>query len=107
MKNYDLVKLLETPICMMRGDEFAFLISNLSLLKKEEVKPVESKPKNLVYGIQGIADIFGCSIPTANRIKKSGVIDDAITQVGRKIVVDADLALKLAAEAKEGEEEIA
>ena len=43
--------------------------------------------------------IFGCSIPTANRIKKSGVIDSAITQVGRKIVVDSELALSLAKEA--------
>ena len=31
------------------------------------------------------------SVPTANRIKKSGIIDKAITQIGRKIVVDADL----------------
>lgn len=52
--------------------------------------------KNYVYGICGIAKIFGCSIPTANRIKQSGSIDKAITQIGRKIVVDADLALELA-----------
>ena len=60
-----------------------------------------------MYGIKGIADTFGCSIPTANRIKKSGVIDDAITQVGRKIVVDADLALELAAKAKKQGKEVA
>ena len=42
---------------------------------------------------------FKCSIPTANRIKKSGVIDAAITQVGRKIVVDVELALELAKKA--------
>ena len=40
--------------------------------------------------------LFGCSLPTANRIKQSGKIDRAITQVGRKIIVDADLALELA-----------
>ena len=39
---------------------------------------------------------FGCSLPTANRIKQSGKINRAITQVGRKIIVDADLALELA-----------
>ena len=33
---------------------------------------------------------------TANRIKKSGKIDKAITQIGRKIIVDAELALELA-----------
>ena len=35
-------------------------------------------------------------LPTANRIKQSGKINRAITQIGRKIIVDADLALELA-----------
>lgn len=54
--------------------------------------------KGNYYGIEGIARVFGCSVPTANRIKKSGIIDKAITQIGRKIVVDTDLALSLAKE---------
>ena len=49
-----------------------------------------------VYGIAGIAQIFGCSIPTASRIKRSGVINAAISQVGRKITIDVDKALELA-----------
>ncbi len=36
----------------------------------------------------------GAALPTANRIKKSGKIDKAITQIGRKIIVDAELALE-------------
>ena len=44
--------------------------------------------KNLVYGIRGIATLINCSEATANRIKRSGVIDGAIAQVGKKIVVD-------------------
>ena len=52
--------------------------------------------RKYVYGILGIAKLFGCSLPTANRIKKSGKIDKAITQIGRKIIVDAELALELA-----------
>ena len=51
--------------------------------------------RRLVYGIAGIAQIFNCSMTTANRIKQSGKIDKAITQYGRKIVVDANLALEL------------
>lgn len=58
-------------------------------------------PKH-VHGLAGIASLFGCSIPTAYRIKKSGVIDAAITQVGRKIVVDAPKALELAGKPKGG-----
>lgn len=51
--------------------------------------------KRLVYGIAGIAQVFNCSMTTANRIKASGRIDRAIMQNGRIIVVDADLALEL------------
>ena len=46
-----------------------------------------------VEGIRGIAQIYHCSVPTAQRIKNSGKIDCAITQVGRKIVVDTRTAL--------------
>lgn len=98
-------ELMQTPVCMMTGEQLAFFMSNLSLLTdKGKTQETESKPKNVVYGIRGIASIFGCSIPTANRIKKSGVIDKAITQYNRKIVVDADLALKLVAETKNGKD---
>lgn len=47
-------------------------------------------------GISGLADVFGCSVTTAQRIKASGKIDRAITQTGRTIVIDAELALELA-----------
>ena len=59
-------------------------------------QPVTDTNRKYVYGIPGIARLFGCSLPTANRIKKSGKIDKAITQIGRKIIVDAELALELA-----------
>ena len=64
-------ELLSKPVWQMTGEEFILLIG-------------------------GIARLFGCSMPTANRIKKSGKIDRAITQIGRKIIVDADMALELA-----------
>lgn len=95
-----LEKLLQTPVCMMTGEELAFLMNNLSMLTGETRSPKPAAPPNrkLAYGIRGIAETFGCSIPTANRIKKSGLIDKAISQAGRKIVLDVDLALELAAE---------
>ena len=85
-------------ICMMSGQEFVLLLQNAE--KQTAKVPAEVVPeKHYEYGIAGIAKIFGCSIPTANRIKKSGVIDAAITQVNRKITVDSELALSLAKEA--------
>ena len=70
----------------------------MDLIAKAQAPVVEKKPeqtKRLVYGISGIAPLFNCSMTTANRIKASGRIDDAITQHGRIIVVDADKALLL------------
>lgn len=70
----------------------------MDLIAKAQALVVEKKPeqtKRLVYGISGIAQLFNCSMTTANRIKASGRIDDAITQHGRIIVVDADKALLL------------
>lgn len=70
----------------------------MDLIAKAQAPVVEKVPeqtKRLVYGISGIAQLFNCSMTTANRIKASGRIDDAITQHGRIIVVDADKALLL------------
>ena len=51
--------------------------------------------KHYVYGLQGIADLLGASKSTASRIKASGVLDPAISQQGKIIVCDADLAIDL------------
>ena len=89
--------LKEKPIWQMTGEEFLFLQQNSESKQVQSAAAITSNsPKKYVYGIAGIARVFGCSIPTANRIKQSGKIDKAITQVGRKIIVDAELALELA-----------
>lgn len=51
--------------------------------------------RRLVYGLAGLSQLLGCSISTASRIKKSGVLAPAIHQTGKIIIVDADLALEL------------
>lgn len=91
---YNLNELLSKPVAMMTGDELFYLFENSRGVQNND-NTQQAPPKRMFYGIDGIAQIFGCSVPTANRIKKSGVIDDAITQVGRKIVIDGDMALAL------------
>lgn len=56
----------------------------------------DEKKKRYVYGLKGLAQLFGCSKTTASRIKISGKIDKAITQIGALLIIDADLALELA-----------
>ena len=92
-------ELLDKPVWQMTGEELLFLAQhgNISTIKESPKASSSSKEeKRYVYGLAGIARLFGCSLPTANRIKQSGKINRAITQVGRKIIVDADLALELA-----------
>lgn len=86
----------------MTGEEFIMLSRHASGQTEAQPQPVTDTSRKYVYGIPGIAKLFGCSLPTANRIKKSGRIDKAITQIGRKIIVDAELALELAGKKKGG-----
>lgn len=46
------------------------------------------------YGLDGLMRLVGCSKTTAWRIKRSGLIDEAIIQVGRKIIIDEEKALE-------------
>ncbi len=91
-------KLLDKPVWQMIGEELLFLAQHGKTHDEGEiaVKFSAKEQKHFVYGLAGLARLFGCSLPTANRIKQSGKIDRAITQIGRKIIIDAELALELA-----------
>lgn len=41
-----------------------------------------------IYGIAGLAKFLQCSRTTAQMLKSSGRIDKAITQVGRRIIIN-------------------
>lgn len=87
--------LKQKPLWQMTGEELLQLLQSEGVTKEVATPAIDSS-KKYVYGIAGIARLFGCSMPTANRIKQSGKIDKAITQIGRKIIIDSDLALELA-----------
>ncbi len=77
------------------GDLKEALTMALRDIELESEGKTKTAPKRYVYGIAGIAKLFGCSEPTAQRIKSSGEIDDAISQINGIIVVDAEYALDL------------
>jgi len=91
----EIKELKQKPLWQMTGEEFLFLQNN-SQQNGNQPLEIVGMSKKYVYGILGIAKLFNCSLPTANRIKKSQKIDKAITQIGRKIIVDAELAIELA-----------
>lgn len=81
----------ETPIAMLTVGQ---LMELLNSEKKPEVVTISENSKRLVYGLYGIRKLFNVSHATAFRYKET-IIKDAVSQNGRKIVVDADKALEL------------
>ena len=68
---------MDKPLWQRTGEEFRFLSKSAtsdSAPRQPKVTSDASSPK-YVYGLSGIAQAFGCSIPTANRIKRNGKID--------------------------------
>ena len=98
-KYLDVSILLQKPIAMMTGEEFVFLL-NKCLDKRSACNEQDKSVSGIYYGISGIAQVLGCSVPTASRIKKSGIIDEAITQIGRKIIINGPKAISLLQESK-------
>lgn len=84
-----------TRLIDLTVDDLVGVISNVLKGVDTSTQTIEQPKKHLVYGIAGIAQLFNCSMTTANRIKASGKIDKAISQHGRTITVDAEYALQL------------
>lgn len=105
-------QLLKLPLWQYTGEQLLELLDSRivkdstaaeSHISNQSVTDVTKRW--LVYGIKGLCDLLQCSKATAHRIKNSGIIKDAITQSGRKIVIDAQKALDLIQEHKKGGEE--
>ena len=92
----ELSSILGLPLGLMTGAQFLTLMAE-ALKYRHQAATVNdfSDGQKYAYGISGICEIFGCSKPTAQRLKKSGVIDGAIIQNERTIVVDRQKALAL------------
>nr|DAN51027.1 MAG TPA: Protein of unknown function (DUF3853) [Caudoviricetes sp.] len=86
---------LNTPLWQLTVGEFVELAKSLQDPGRGITDVTPRDGKKYVYGLNGLAELFACSKVTAFRIKKSGKINKAIKQIGRKIVIDADLALEL------------
>lgn len=86
--------ILDKPLFSMTGAEIIELFS--------AILPIQQKPQtsdytkeNYVYGLSGLASLLKCGKTKALEIKKSGIIDDAIIQNGKKIIFKSDRVLEL------------
>lgn len=80
-----------TPIALLTVGQ---LMEILNTGKQLETVVIPETSKRLVYGLHGIEKLFNVSHATAQRYKDT-IIKDAVSQNGRKIVVDADKAMEL------------
>lgn len=78
----------------MTGSEIIELFSSI-LPVKEQAQVTDFTSEKYVYGISGLANLLRVAKTTAQKYKNEGFLDAAIIQTGRKIIVDADLALQL------------
>ncbi|TFU94164.1 DUF3853 family protein [Barnesiella sp. WM24] len=96
-------QLLKLPLWQYTGEQLLELLDSRNV--RDNIAPestASTANRWLVYGIEGLCELLQCSKATAHRIKNSGVIKDAITQTGRKIIIDAQLALELIQSSKKG-----
>ncbi|WP_411898525.1 DUF3853 family protein [Elizabethkingia bruuniana] len=87
-------ELLDKPFFSMTGSEIVELFSAV-IPQQQTTEISDLTSKKCVYGISGLAKLFNCGRTKAGEIKKSGVIDAAIIQDGKKLIIDADKALEL------------
>ena len=66
-------ELLGKPVWQMTGEELLFLAQHGKMHDEGEgtIKSSAKEQKHLVYGLAGLARLFGCSLTTANSIKQS------------------------------------
>jgi len=78
--------LLQKPILSATLGDF------VEAFKKATTSNDPKPPQRLVYGIAGLANIAGCSIPTAQKIKNSGKV--RYIQNGRKLIFVVEQVLE-------------
>ena len=81
-------------VTMTVGELKGLIAETLGEAMKESALKTAKTSGNYVYGIRGIEKLFDVSHKTA-QYYKDHIINEAVMQNGRKIVVDADLALQL------------
>ena len=89
--------LLLKPLWQMTGREFIDLV-RVSEQYGDTTSPENHLRSARVTGVQALAEHIGCCASTIFMLRRNGVLDEAVvSQVGRKIVFDAEKARALAA----------
>lgn len=89
-------ELMKKPVCLMSGEELIALTQFANSGLPQSSVPASDK-RVRVIGIKELAAYLGCCESTIYAIKKLGILDSAIvSQIGKRIVFDAERARELA-----------
>ena len=86
-----------TPLAMLTLGQFKEVMANAMPQQIKEMLREQPKPEatpTYVYGLAGIRQMFGVSHAHAQKLKDT-ILAPAVKQYGRKIVVDARMAMEL------------
>lgn len=87
--------LMSKPVWQMSGEEFCILTMYANSAAPSS--PSSKSANTRVIGIKELAAYLGCCESTIYAIKKAGILDSAIvSQIGKRIVFDAERARQLA-----------
>lgn len=86
-----------TPVAMLTAGQLRDFLGLSEPRRTQQPVQQEQQGKRLVYGLAGIQELFNVSHLTAQRYKNT-FLAGAVSQQGRKIVVDAEKALQLFSE---------
>lgn len=88
-----------TPLAALTVGDIKELLTELGVSHSGQT--AQHPGKRYVYGLKGIQALFGVSHLTAQHYK-DGFLKPAVMQQGRKIVVDAEKAMELFKNYKDG-----
>lgn len=95
MSNYNLnTRVIDLTL----GDLLDAVEARVKQATSSKTEADHQSDKHFVYGLRGLARLLGCSKTTAARLKASGKYDEAITQIGALLIIDADEVLRIAKE---------
>lgn len=80
------------------GELVDMIAERITPIIEQHINERQPADRNCVYGLKGLARLLGCSKTTAARLKASGDYDEAITQIGALLIIDADKVLEIARE---------
>ncbi len=83
-------------IDLTASEVYAMLLEAVEEVTARISPPIYNKEERYVVGLEGIMQAVGCKKWKACKLHKSGMFNDAISEVGRNMVVDVEKAREIA-----------